>query len=113
MSWNPWAYFIGFLTGILLGLIIILSNPSSAYANQSHCGPRESIVSYPAKKYKEHPVALGVTNNGGLVEVLQSADGSTWSILASNPQGLACLVAAGEGWKMRIAPLPDQPEKHL
>jgi hypothetical protein len=44
-------------------------------------------------------VALGVTANGGLLEVLTAKDGSTWTIILSTPQGLTCMTAAGEGWR--------------
>ena len=44
-------------------------------------------------------MAVGVTNKGALVEVLTSADGGTWTIIVTTPQGMSCLVAAGEGWR--------------
>jgi hypothetical protein len=47
----------------------------------------------------EEPVALGVTNNGSLIEVLTSDDGSTWTMMISQPNGSSCLVAAGKGWE--------------
>ncbi len=43
---------------------------------------------------------MGVTNKGALVEVLTTKDGLTWTIIVSIPNGLACLVAAGVGWRM-------------
>ena len=52
-----------------------------------------------ANKYKEAPVAVGVTNTGGLVEVYSTGDGNTWTIIVTTPQGMSCLVAAGEGWR--------------
>ena len=62
-----------------------------------------------SKKYSEAPVAVGVTNNGGLVEVLSTGDGNTWSMIITSPQGMSCLVAAGEGWRLieRIAMDPE------
>ena len=44
-------------------------------------------------------MAFGVTANGGLLEVLTTKDGSTWTIILSTPRGLTCLTAAGEGWR--------------
>jgi hypothetical protein len=40
-----------------------------------------------------------VTNSGGLVEVLSDGKGGTWTIIVTTPQGMSCLVAAGEGWR--------------
>jgi hypothetical protein len=62
-----------------------------------------------AQKYSEAPVAIGVANNGGLVEVLSTGDGNTWSIIITSPQGMSCLVAAGEGWRI-IEQLAMDPE---
>ena len=72
---------------------------SSAAAAQSQCNNRDSVISLLASKYKEAPVAVGVTNTGGLVEVLSTGDGNTWTIIVTTPQGMSCLVAAGEGWR--------------
>ena len=52
-----------------------------------------------AKKYAEAPVGLGVTSMGGLVELLTTKDGLTWTIIVSTPDGASCLVASGEGWR--------------
>ncbi|MFQ5774404.1 MAG: hypothetical protein ACE5GS_07815 [Kiloniellaceae bacterium] len=72
---------------------------TTAAAAQSQCNKRQHVLDLLAKKYKEAPVASGVTNNGGLVEVLTDAKGGTWTIIVTTPQGMSCLVAAGEGWR--------------
>ncbi len=74
--------------------------PAEAAA-QTACSPRDNVVGLLAKKYGEAPVAIGVTNKGGLVEVLTTSDGNTWTIIVSMPNGTACMVAAGEGWRTR------------
>lgn len=74
---------------------------SAAAAQQPHCNDRSQVLELLAEKYKEAPVASGVTNNGGLVEVLTDAKGGTWTIIVTTPQGVSCLVAAGEGWRNR------------
>ena len=67
------------------------------------------MVGHLAKKYGEAPVAIGVTNKGGLVEVLTTSDGNTWTIIVSMPNGLSCLVAEGEGWRtMKYKPAEPQ-----
>jgi hypothetical protein len=70
-------------------------------AAQSACNQREDVIGHLAKKYGEAPVALGVTNKGGLVEVLTTGDGNTWTIIVSQPNGTSCMVAAGEGWRTK------------
>jgi hypothetical protein len=63
------------------------------------CDNRDSILDTLASKYSEAPIAIGVTNNGGLVEILTTGDGKTWTLIMSSPKGQTCLVAAGQGWK--------------
>ena len=63
------------------------------------CDQRTKVLGHLAHKYKEAPVAVGVTSSGGLVEILTTNDGETWTIILSTPNGTSCLVAAGEGWR--------------
>ena len=86
--------------GISMMLAAILAVVSTAALAQSGpCGPRSTVVEALAEEYQEAPVAVGVTSGGGLVEVLSSSDGETWTILVSTPGGLSCLIVAGEGWR--------------
>ena len=68
-------------------------------AGQRICDERDNVLAHLAKKYQEQPIALGVTNTGGLVEVLTDGKGGSWTIIVTTPQGMSCLVAAGEGWR--------------
>ena len=66
---------------------------------QPQCNNRDNVLALLAKKYQETPIAAGVTNTGGLVEVLTDIRSGTWTIIVTTPQGVSCLVAAGEGWR--------------
>ena len=72
---------------------------TQAPAQAQQCDQRARVIGHLAQKYKEAPVAIGVTSTGGMVEVLTTGDGGTWTIILSNPNGTSCLVAAGEGWR--------------
>ena len=52
-----------------------------------------------ANKYSEAPVAVGMAENGGVIEVLTSTEGGTWTIIITMPDGTSCMVAAGEDWE--------------
>ncbi len=84
-----------------LALIPVLTLSSFEAAAQSACNPRTDVLGHLAKKYGEAPVAIGVTNKGGLVEVLTTGDGNTWTIIVSQPNGTSCMIAAGEGWRTK------------
>ena len=40
-----------------------------------------------------------VANNGGLVELLTTQSGTTWTLIITLPNGMTCLLAAGEDWE--------------
>ena len=87
--------------GLVLVPVLSLGSFGAAAqgASPAACSPRTDVLGHLAKKYGEAPVAIGVTNKGGLVEVLTTGDGDTWTIIVSMPNGTACMVAAGEGWR--------------
>ncbi|PKR57514.1 hypothetical protein [Thalassospira lohafexi] len=63
------------------------------------CGDRAKVIASLSDKYAEAPVAVGVTANGGVIEVLTSPNGESWTILFSYPAGPSFLVASGEAWQ--------------
>ncbi len=86
----------------IVGLALVFGQGSGTGASAAPsptCDQRHRVIGHLASKYKEAPVAIGVTNAGGLVEVLSTGDGLTWTIIVSNPDGLTCLLATGEGWR--------------
>ena len=83
-----------------LGIAFLAVSANAAVAaQQAQCDKRAKVLDLLSQKYKESPVAIGVTTNGGLVEVLSAEEGGTWSIIITAPSGVSCLVAAGEGWQ--------------
>ena len=93
-------------------LSFLLISTGSAYAQgQPQCNERDKVLSLLAKKYQETPVAAGVTNTGGLIEVLTDMKGDTWTIIVTTPQGMSCLVAAGEGWRWLKQVEPETGDK--
>jgi len=67
---------------------------------QMACGKRDDILQRLSGKFSEAPVAMGLSNTGGVIEVLSSAEGGTWTIILTEPGGLTCLLAAGEFWEV-------------
>ncbi len=86
----------------------LIAMPPSAHARQA-CAERADITKRLSTKYFEHPVASGVANNGGLLEVLSSKDGSTWSIIVTMPDGQACMFAVGQHWEMLPEKKREEP----
>ncbi len=67
------------------------------------CGARDAVVRTLNSKYAERPVSMGLAANGNVVEVMSSPEG-TWTIVMTAPNGLTCLIAAGDYWQ-------EMPEK--
>lgn len=67
-------------------------------AAQASCGERGEILETLEKKYAETPRALGLSQDGGLLEVLVSPNGG-WTILLTYPKRPTCVIATGAGWE--------------
>ena len=70
-----------------------------ANAQQQRCTKRPDILRHLAMKFSERPVAIGLSGNGGVMEVLSSETGDSWTIIITMPDGNTCLIAAGENWE--------------
>jgi hypothetical protein len=90
----------------LFGAAVAAPLPAAAQVTQA-CGKRADIIKHLAGQYEERPIAIGLADNGSLVEILASTDGATWTLIFSLPNGVSCLVATGHDWQTapRVAEL--------
>ena len=65
------------------------------------CGKRADFLKLLESGYTERPVAMGLGDDGALIEILTAADGATWTILVSYPDGTSCMIASGQHWQSR------------
>jgi hypothetical protein len=84
---------------LALALTAGLSSATAAAAQQPACTARSDVVSQLSSRYSERPVAMGLANNGGVIEIFSSQAGQSWTIVLTMPSGLSCLIAAGENWE--------------
>ena len=99
------------------GLLVSLLATTGAWG-QEMCPPRHEVEAYLASEYQERPVASGIANNGGVIEVFASDELGTWTIIITMPTGLSCMIAAGQDWEDRPIIVPtseaeltvDEPE---
>lgn len=77
--------------------------PASAQQQQPQqapaCVKRTELLNHLSNKFKETPVAMGVADNGSLLEVFSTNDGATWTVALTMPNGVTCLVATGQSWE--------------
>jgi len=74
---------------------------------QNVCGPREELVLRLWNKWQEAQIAHGLVNDGRLVEVFVSKEGS-WTILISDPNGRSCAASAGKNWMVFEPVIPKE-----
>ena len=65
------------------------------------CGPRKDVAEDLAKNHGEVPISWGLIGNSHLIEVFVSPTGD-FTIIVTRPDGLACIMAAGENWQTPI-----------
>jgi hypothetical protein len=72
---------------------------------QMICGQHTDVISKLKNNYEEQPVGMGLSTDGGLIEIYSSENG-TWTILITRPSGVSCLVAAGDSWEELKSTVP-------
>lgn len=87
----------------LIAALAAFSLPASA---QTPCDNYDDLVETLASRYDEHSIAAGLSTTGHLVETFATADGSTWTIVFTDPAGKACLMAAGINWEALASAKP-------
>jgi hypothetical protein len=98
------AVFTLFAAGALLaGLISGAPSPAAA---QTVCAEHAEVVKELGARHAETPIALGLAANGGVIEVFSTGDGSTWTMVITMPDGMTCMMAAGESWETLPANVP-------
>ena len=79
--------------------LYIITASFPATAQQQRCTKRPDIVGHLAKKFAEAPIAIGLSVSGGVIEVLSSEKGGSWTIIITMPNGNTCVLAAGKDWQ--------------
>jgi hypothetical protein len=62
------------------------------------CGDRAEILKRLEQRHDETPQAMGLSADGGILEVLVSPEGG-WTILVTYPKRPTCVVAVGQAWQ--------------
>jgi hypothetical protein len=81
----------------LLIITLILLSPALAQA-QPMCGPVEEVQRALLAEFGERPVSVGKTTGFAIV-TFANAEAGTFTIIAVRPDGLACHLASGQGWR--------------
>jgi hypothetical protein len=86
-------------TALVVALTALSGLYSVASAQQPMCTERNQVLNQLSNQYSEAPVAMGIANNGGVLEILSSRAGKSWTIILTMPSGVTRMIAAGENWE--------------
>ena len=74
------------------------------------CAPRDDAVGYLSREYGESRQGIGLTSEGGVMEMFSSGETGTWTITVTRPDGTTCMIASGVGFEgLDEAAVPGQP----
>lgn len=93
----------------LAALTVLALAPTLPAAAQMRCGQRDAIVRQLATRYGETQRSVGFQQGRGVVEIYVNADSGSWTILLTTPEGMSCLMAAGEAFQAFEARKADTP----
>lgn len=86
---------------IIVALVALFSCPALAALATPACDWRSSTVALLEQEYSESVAGVGIMSGGRLVELLTSE--KSWTLLLTMPNGVTCMIAAGEDWQ-RLPP---------
>lgn len=91
-----------------LGLAGVILAVQAAQGQSGSCAQRGQVVERLQSKYGETRRSVGLAPNNGVVETYASAETGSWTIIVTMPNGMSCLVAAGEAFEpVEDGPLPS------
>jgi hypothetical protein len=83
------------------------ATPPAAAEREVACAAHDEMVATLRERYGERRVAAGIENAGHMMEMFASPRTGSWTILATDPDGTACVMAVGEHFERR-APHPSE-----
>jgi hypothetical protein len=66
------------------------------------CGKRADVEKMLKEQFGERAMAHGLAHSGAVAEIFTSRKG-TWTIVATSPNGMSCLIGSGESWQTTLA----------
>ena len=87
-------------TALVFGMVAAAPPPLAPLAQaQLACGDRGAIVEQLSGTHRETRKGSGLAGQSVLFELWASDATGSWTILKTSPNGMACIMAVGEGWQ--------------
>lgn len=94
---------------VLAVALPLLALALPALAQGQRCAPRAQMIEVLSSRHAETRHAIGLTTNRTVMELYASETSGSWTLLVTLPNGLACLVAAGNGFELTVAEATGAP----
>ena len=76
---------------LLFGIKVALAEPA--------CASHEAVSKQLEQRHAEVPVAMALADSGKLLQVFARADGDSWTMVLTQPDGTSCVAASGRYWQ--------------
>ena len=86
-------------------LAVLAGTPRAEAEEPRPCAERAEVVERLAERFGETLRSVGLHGGDAVVEVYSSEATGTWTILMTRPDGITCLLAAGERWEQSVKPI--------
>ena len=91
------AHIRSFKLAAVLAAVTLFSTAGVASA-AAPCGSHDAVAKNPTTKFKEARRVMGVVNARAVMEIFMSPQG-TWTVVVTDTNGTACIIAAGQDWQ--------------
>lgn len=86
--------------GLSLGFVaLVLATNMATSQARNMCAARPAVMAKLTQQYGETRRSMGLAANNGIVELHASKDTGSWTITVTHPNGMTCLVAAGNSFE--------------
>lgn len=89
----------------LIAVVLVVGFVNASWANHM-CGPRKELVETLLEQYQEVPLIRGETP-GVTLEMFVAPRTGTWTVITVDPDGVACVQAAGNNFSLNKAHLGE------
>ncbi len=86
------------LFALSLGLAGLLVAPVPGHA-QPQCAAHQTVADQLARQFGEAKRSMGLASNATVMKLYASSDSGTWTMTVTLPNGMTCLVAAGDDFE--------------
>ena len=91
----------------MLRLALFLTLIASTSLAEPACGPHDMVKETLSKNYGETVQTTALTSEGQVITFFANDETQSWTLTTSSPNGITCLVSAGNAYETYSEPKGD------